>query len=181
MVLSGLGGVIFTECCPPGNSRGTGMLFSLLEHVLTESNCPSYVAAMPCGIPSAIQVRDRTYTCRQIADGTGFHISLVSRIFRGKRKPSLYTALRLARFFQISIEELLSVANVQVRMPRLPPRRGRVIDKIYDPISVDRYGRPLVVKTFAPCQTAGFQLSSTTSSQLSPELQEWLRAHMPKR
>jgi len=135
---------------------------------------------MACGIPSEIQVRGRTYTCRQIASGTRLHISLISRIFNGKRKPSLYTAQRLANFFGISIEELLTVANVQVRMPHFPPRRGRVIDEVIDPFG-GCYGRPLVIRTYAPCRTAEPQSASTTSSQLSPELQEWMRVNMPKR
>jgi transcriptional regulator with XRE-family HTH domain len=131
---------------------------------------------MSYGVPSAIRVGGHTYTCKQIADGAGLHISLVSRIFRGKRKPSLYAAHRLASFLRISIEDLLAVAKVQVRMPRFPARRGRVINEAFDPLSRDRNGRPLVVKTYAPCQAAGTQFSA----QISPELQEWLRAHLRK-
>ena len=72
---------------------------------------------MARGVPSAIKVGARDYTCREIADGAGLDISLVSRIFRGKRAPSLFAATRLAGFFRISIEQVLALVNVQVRMP----------------------------------------------------------------
>jgi transcriptional regulator with XRE-family HTH domain len=62
---------------------------------------------MPGGIPSTIRVGSLSYTCRQIADGAGIDISLVSRIFRGQRAPSLYTAYRLAGFFGITIDQVL--------------------------------------------------------------------------
>jgi len=109
---------------------------------------------MARGVPSEIRVGSRTYTCRQIADGAGLHISLVSRIFRGKRAPSLFAATRLAGFFRITIEELLAVVNVQVRMPRFPRRRGRVVGRVYDPASVNRYGEPVLLKTYASSQTS---------------------------
>jgi transcriptional regulator with XRE-family HTH domain len=93
---------------------------------------------MPRGIPSGIAVGPRTYTCREIADGAGIDISLVSLIFSGKRAPSLYTAYKLASFFRISIEELLAELKIQVRMPRFPRPRGRIVGRIYDPGTVNR-------------------------------------------
>jgi transcriptional regulator with XRE-family HTH domain len=85
---------------------------------------------MPRGVPSDIRVGSRTYTCRQIADGAGIDISLVSRIFRGQRAPSLYTAYRLAGFFRITIDQMLEVIRVQVSMPpRLRPL-GRIVGRI---------------------------------------------------
>ena len=72
---------------------------------------------MPRGIPSDIRVGSRNYTCKQIADGAGIDISLVSRIFRGQRAPSLYTAYRLAGFFRITIDQMLEVIRAQVSMP----------------------------------------------------------------
>src|SRR5260370_2288570 len=109
---------------------------------------------MPRGIPSDIKVGSRTYTCRQIADGAGLHISLVSRIVRGKRATSLYTAHRLASFFRISIDQVLAEVNVQVRMPRFPRPRGRIVGRVYDPASVNRYGEPVLLKTYASSQTS---------------------------
>ena len=87
---------------------------------------------MPRGVPSRIQVgaARRTYTFREIANGTGLSISLVSLIFRGKRPVSPYAQNRLAAFFEISVKQLL--APDTIRACALPVRpMGRVVGWIH--------------------------------------------------
>jgi transcriptional regulator with XRE-family HTH domain len=98
---------------------------------------------MPRGIPSEIQVGPRTYSCRQIADGAGLSISLISLIFCGKRPVSPYAQTRLATFFRMSVEELLTPGTIKVHPPRLRRPLGRAVYRI-TPNTVFPYGRPPV-------------------------------------
>lgn len=103
-------------------------------------------AGMARGIPSEIQVGARTYTCRQIADGAGLSLSLVSLIFRAKRPVSPAVQTRLATFFRLSVEQLFAPGTITVHTPRLLRPVGRVIGR--------RSGKPAVVKTSAPSHTS---------------------------
>lgn len=71
----------------------------------------------------------RTYTFTEIADGTGLSLSLVSLILRGKRPVSEYAQPRLAEFFGISIEQLLTPGTITVRTPPARPL-GRIVGRI---------------------------------------------------
>ena len=102
---------------------------------------------MPRGIPSEIQVGPRTYSCRQIADGAGLSISLISLIFCGKRPVSPY-AQTLATFFRMSVEELLTPGTIKVHPPRLRRPLGRAVYRI-TPNTVFPYGRPPVLDRYA--------------------------------
>src|ERR1700730_918029 len=101
---------------------------------------------MPRGVRSRIQVGtgSRTYTCRQIADGAGLSISLVSLIFRGKRPVSPYAQTRPATFFKMSVEELVAPGTIKVHPPRLRRPLGRAVYRI-TPNTVFPYGRPPIL------------------------------------
>lgn len=59
------------------------------------------------GIP-AIHWDGRNYTRYDISEGTGISHSMISKIFAGTRKPSLSSAIRLAKFFDCSVDTLLA-------------------------------------------------------------------------
>jgi len=108
---------------------------------------------MARGVPSEIRVGPRTYTCRQIADGTGLDISLISRIFRGQRPLSEYSSNLLAGFFGISIEVVAGIVDVQIhRPPRLPRPLGRAVYRI-TPNTMFLFGRPPVLDRYTSSQS----------------------------
>jgi transcriptional regulator with XRE-family HTH domain len=76
-----------------------------------------------------VQVRGkgtRTYTFTEIAEGTGLSLALVSLILRGKRPVSGYAQPRLAEFFGVSIEQLLTPGTITAQVP--PVRKlGRIV------------------------------------------------------
>lgn len=59
------------------------------------------------GIP-VVKVNGRMYTRRQIARGTGIGLSHVSKIFKGTRSPSTSNLVKLAAYFNVSIEVLMA-------------------------------------------------------------------------
>jgi transcriptional regulator with XRE-family HTH domain len=102
----------------------------------------------------------RTYTFTEIAAGTGLSLSLVSLILRGKRPLSEYAQPRLADFFGISIEQLLTPGTITAQVP--PVRRlGRIVGRVrpnslYRPPVLDRYAASQMFETpdcepFLPC------------------------------
>jgi transcriptional regulator with XRE-family HTH domain len=67
---------------------------------------------------------------RQVADCVGVSLSLISRVIRGERPISEYLQPRLAEFFGITVEELLTPGCVTVQIP--PVRRlGRIVYRIH--------------------------------------------------
>jgi transcriptional regulator with XRE-family HTH domain len=53
----------------------------------------------------AVQLRARRMSLRQLAHRSGVNVSTVSRIVRGERRPTLRTAVRLARVVRESADE----------------------------------------------------------------------------
>jgi transcriptional regulator with XRE-family HTH domain len=51
------------------------------------------------------QLRARRMSLRQLANRSGVNVSTVSRIVRGERRPTLHTAVRLARVVRESADE----------------------------------------------------------------------------
>lgn len=49
-----------------------------------------------------------THTLSDVARGTGLSLSHVSRVFSGKRAPTVQAARRIARYLGIEVGELLS-------------------------------------------------------------------------
>src|SRR6266567_7579611 len=85
---------------------------------------------MPRGVPSRVLIEgggSRAHTFTEIADGTGLSLSLVSLVMRGMRPVSPYAQARLAAFFRISIEELLTPGTIKVYTPPTRPARGRIV------------------------------------------------------
>lgn len=52
-----------------------------------------------------LQLRARRMSLRQLANRSGVNVSTVSRIVRGERRPTLHTAVRLARVVRESADE----------------------------------------------------------------------------
>jgi transcriptional regulator with XRE-family HTH domain len=52
-----------------------------------------------------LQLRARRMSLRQLANRSGVNVSTVSRIVRGERRPTLHTAVRLARVVRDSADE----------------------------------------------------------------------------
>jgi len=52
-----------------------------------------------------LQLRSRRMSLRQLAHRSGVNVSTVSRIVRGERRPTLNTAVRLARVVRDSADE----------------------------------------------------------------------------
>ena len=52
-----------------------------------------------------LQLRSRRMSLRQLAHRSGVNVSTVSRIVRGERRPTLRTAVRLARVVRDSADE----------------------------------------------------------------------------
>jgi transcriptional regulator with XRE-family HTH domain len=52
-----------------------------------------------------LQLRARRMSLRQLANRSGVNVSTVSRIIRGERRPTLHTAVRLARVVRESADE----------------------------------------------------------------------------
>jgi transcriptional regulator with XRE-family HTH domain len=53
----------------------------------------------------AVQLRARRMSLRQLAHRSGVNVSTVSRIVRGERRPTLRTAVRLAKVVRESADE----------------------------------------------------------------------------
>lgn len=53
----------------------------------------------------AVQLRARRMSLRQLAHRSGVNVSTVSRIVRGERRPTLRTAVRLARVVRETADE----------------------------------------------------------------------------
>jgi transcriptional regulator with XRE-family HTH domain len=53
----------------------------------------------------SVQLRARRMSLRQLAHRSGVNVSTVSRIVRGERRPTLRTAVRLARVVRESADE----------------------------------------------------------------------------
>jgi transcriptional regulator with XRE-family HTH domain len=71
----------------------------------------------------------RTYTFTEIAAGTGVSLSAISLVLRGKCPLSAYLQPRLAEFFGISIEQLLTPGTLTAQVP--PVRRlGRAVGRV---------------------------------------------------
>jgi putative transcriptional regulator len=51
---------------------------------------------------------ERGITRRQLADALGVHYQTVGYLERGEFRPSLYLALRIARYFEVSVEVIFS-------------------------------------------------------------------------
>jgi DNA-binding XRE family transcriptional regulator len=52
---------------------------------------------------------ERGISRRELADAVGVHYQTVGYLERGEFRPSLYLALRLARFFDVPVEVLFSI------------------------------------------------------------------------
>jgi transcriptional regulator with XRE-family HTH domain len=52
-----------------------------------------------------VQLRARRMSLRQLAHRSGVNVSTVSRIVRGERRPTLHTAVRLARVVRDAADE----------------------------------------------------------------------------
>ena len=51
---------------------------------------------------------ERSISRRQLADELGVHYQTIGYLERGEYSPSLYLALRIAEFFEVSVEVLFS-------------------------------------------------------------------------
>jgi DNA-binding XRE family transcriptional regulator len=51
---------------------------------------------------------ERDISRRQLADALGVHYQTVGYLERGEYSPSLYLALRIAEFFEVSVEMIFS-------------------------------------------------------------------------
>ncbi|MBE1501891.1 MULTISPECIES: helix-turn-helix transcriptional regulator [Amycolatopsis] len=61
---------------------------------------------------------ERSISRRQLADALGVHYQTIGYLERGEYSPSLYLALRIAEFFEVSVEVLFSTKP----FPRLGER-----------------------------------------------------------
>ena len=61
---------------------------------------------------------ERKVSRRELADALGVHYQTVGYLERGEYSPSLYLALRIAEFFEVSVEVLFSTKP----FPRLGER-----------------------------------------------------------
>jgi len=52
---------------------------------------------------------ERGISRRQLADALGIHYQTVGYLERGEFRPSLHLALRLANFFEVSVEVIFSL------------------------------------------------------------------------
>lgn len=67
---------------------------------------PASGKAATVGVPP-ITYRGRSYSRAVIGASTGIHVTTISKYFTGSRTPSVRSALKLAAFFNVSVEELL--------------------------------------------------------------------------
>ncbi|WP_410672834.1 helix-turn-helix transcriptional regulator [Amycolatopsis sp. cmx-4-68] len=51
---------------------------------------------------------ERSISRRQLAEALGVHYQTIGYLERGEYSPSLYLALRIAEFFEVSVEVLFS-------------------------------------------------------------------------
>jgi putative transcriptional regulator len=58
---------------------------------------------------------ERSISRRQLAEALGVHYQTIGYLERGEYSPSLYLALRIAEFFEVSVEVLFSTKQ----FPRL--------------------------------------------------------------
>jgi DNA-binding XRE family transcriptional regulator len=61
---------------------------------------------------------ERSISRRQLAEALGVHYQTIGYLERGEYSPSLYLALRIAEFFEVSVEVLFSTKP----FPRLGER-----------------------------------------------------------
>ena len=61
---------------------------------------------------------ERSISRRELADALGVHYQTIGYLERGEYSPSLYLALRIAEFFEVSVEVLFSTKP----FPRLGER-----------------------------------------------------------
>ncbi|ASR33660.1 transcriptional regulator [Prauserella marina] len=57
----------------------------------------------------AVLRAERGVSRRQLAEALGVHYQTVGYLERGEYSPSLYLALRMAEYFEVSIEVLFSI------------------------------------------------------------------------
>ncbi|MGW4485155.1 helix-turn-helix transcriptional regulator [Amycolatopsis sp. NPDC004368] len=56
----------------------------------------------------AVLRAERGISRRQLADALGVHYQTIGYLERGEYSPSLFVALRIAQFFEVSVEVLFS-------------------------------------------------------------------------
>jgi Helix-turn-helix len=69
-----------------------------------------------------ITVRGRSYSRSVVAAHTGLDLSTISKYFSGTRRPTVKNALKLAAFFGITVDELLTkvLPRKELRVVRKP-------------------------------------------------------------
>ena len=65
---------------------------------------------------------ERGVSRRQLADALGVHYQTVGYLERGEYSPSLYLALKLAEYFEVSVEVVFSTDPAPWRGTRVQPR-----------------------------------------------------------
>ncbi len=64
-----------------------------------------------------VRVGDRWFGRNEIARATNLDPATVSRIFSGRRRPSLSAALKIARYLGTSVEKLMQCLPVHAQTP----------------------------------------------------------------
>ncbi|WP_030677367.1 helix-turn-helix domain-containing protein [Streptomyces sp. NRRL B-1347] len=90
---------------------------------MTDDDVAEVLAAMGPRLQAVRERRGETLT--DVSRATGISLSTLSRVENGRRKPNLELLLRLAKAYDVSLDELTGTAPATAREPRRPPRRAQ--------------------------------------------------------
>ncbi|MEU3349789.1 helix-turn-helix transcriptional regulator [Streptomyces sp. NPDC006700] len=100
---------------------------------MTDDGMADTLAAMSPRLRAAREQRGATLT--EVSRATGISLSTLSRIETGRRKPTLEVLLRLAKAYDISLDELAGTAPVAEAGPRTRVPQRPADDKVVLPLT----------------------------------------------
>ncbi|WP_275467469.1 helix-turn-helix domain-containing protein [Streptomyces noursei] len=100
---------------------------------MTDDGTAAALAAMGPRLRAAREQRGTTLS--DVGRATGIALSTLSRIETGRRKPTLEVLLRLAKAYDVSLDELAGAAPVAATRPRAPVPQRSGDDKAVLPLT----------------------------------------------
>jgi transcriptional regulator with XRE-family HTH domain len=101
----------------------------------------------------------RDLTLAQVAEATGIHVSTLSRLESGARRPGLDLLLPLAEVYGVPLDHFVGAAPGGA--PRVHPRPVRIEDMVYIPLS-RRGGGTQAYKLILPGRDSGRRMRLRT-------------------
>ncbi|QDQ15876.1 helix-turn-helix domain-containing protein [Streptomyces spectabilis] len=100
---------------------------------MTDDDVAGVLDAMGARLAAARERRGDTLT--DVSRATGISLSTLSRVENGRRKPNLELLLRLAKAYDVPLDELAGTAPAAAGEPHRPPPRQPSSDKAVLPLT----------------------------------------------